>query len=351
LLIDELGKNRFNQSVAHHLGWEANMTTIPDFWRENFNADGASFGDLFLHDSQGHNAIWLMDSPGGNQLLTGASLPTTATSWHIRAAADFDDLGPNFSDVLWQNDNGLVAIWQMVGTTILSQQNLQNVGPNWHANFANDFNGDTSADILFQHDNGMLAIWTMLSGGVTGPFVSGQFNVTQNPGPAWHAAATGDTDGDGRAGIVFQNDNGLIAIWENATAIGSNVGFQFQATLQNVGPAWDVEGMGDFNGDLRADILFQNDNGMLGVWLMGGPTGTTVLGQFNIAQNPGPAWDVVGVRDMNSDGRADVVFQNSNGMGAVWDSFAITGANTATFVEHLNFSPQPNGSVLDWIIF
>jgi hypothetical protein len=54
---------------------------------------------------------------------------------------------------------------------------------------------------------------------------------------------------------------------------------------------------------------------------------------------------------MNTDGRADVVFQNDNGMTAVWDNFQQTAApNTATFVEHLNVNPQPNGSVLDWHI-
>jgi serralysin len=322
------------------------MSTFTDFWRENFNADGSSLGDLFLFDSQGHNAIWLMTN---NQLLFGSSLPTTATSWHIRAAADFDSARfVPFSDILWQNDNGLVALWQMDGTTIVTQQNLQNVGPNWHANFANDFDANFAADILFQHDNGMLAIWTFASG-ANGPTVTGQFNVPQNPGPSWHAVATGDTDLDTRAGIVFQNDNGLIAIWENPTfnAATQQVNFLTQATLQNVGPTWDVAGMGDFNGDFRADILFQNDNGMLAVWEM---DGTSVIGQFNVMQNPGPAWNVVGVRDMNSDGRADVVFQNDNGMGAVWDNFQPTGAQTATFVEHLNFSPQPNGSVLDWHI-
>ena len=189
------------------------MTTFTDSLRENFNGDGfglASFGDLFLFDSQGHNAIWLMHN---NQFFSGSNLPSTATSWHIRAAADFDDGGASFSDILWQNDNGLVALWQMDGTNIVTQQNLQNVGPNWHANFANDFDGNQAADILFQHDNGMLAIWTFASGangGANGTSVIGQFNIMQNPGPAWNVVGVRDMNSDGRADVVLQNNKSAV---------------------------------------------------------------------------------------------------------------------------------------------
>jgi hypothetical protein len=38
----------------------------------------------------------------------------------------------------------------------------------------------------------------------------------------------------------------------------------------NPGPSWHVIGSGDFNGDLKSDILWQNDNGQAAVWLMNG---------------------------------------------------------------------------------
>jgi hypothetical protein len=39
------------------------------------------------------------------------------------------------------------------------------LGPSWHVAAAADFNGDGKSDILWQHDNGLPAIWTM--GGTT----------------------------------------------------------------------------------------------------------------------------------------------------------------------------------------
>ena len=44
----------------------------------------------------------------------------------------------------------------------------------------------------------------------------------------------------------------------------------------NPGPAWHVKGTGDFNGDGHADILWQNDNGSVAIWLMNA-AGTTPI--------------------------------------------------------------------------
>jgi len=325
------------------------MSTFSDNFRGNFDGNGSSLGDLFLFDNFGDNAIWLMDGLG-NRVGGGANLPFTGPTWHAKAVTDFNNAGPADSDILWQNDNGTLALWQMQGTTILSQQNLPDPGMGWHANFANDFNNDTGADILFQHDLGNLAIWTL--GGSGPPAITGQFNVSQNPGAGWHAVATGDTNGGG-AGIVFQHDTGLVAIWENPvfnTTTGQ-VTFGAQANLQDVGTTWHVKGMGDVNGDARADIILQNDNGAVAVWEMGGPNGTTTIGQFNVTQNPGASWHIAAVRDMNNDGRADLIFQNEdNGAGAIWANFQATGGTAAFMVqENINPNLNPSGH-LDWHI-
>ena len=44
--------------------------------------------------------------------------------------------------------------------------------------------------------------------------------VVGNPGPSWHAKGSGDFNGDGRADILWQNDSGEVVIWEmNGTAV------------------------------------------------------------------------------------------------------------------------------------
>ena len=45
----------------------------------------------------------------------------------------------------------------------------------------------------------------------------------------------------------------------------------------------------DFNADGKADILWQNDNGAAAVWLM---DGTTIVTGTNVGINPGPSWQV-----------------------------------------------------------
>src|SRR5438309_1877602 len=78
-----------------------------------------------------------------------------------------------------------------------------------------------------------------------GARLSAGANVVFNPGTDWHGPGTGDFNGDGKADILWQNANGQAAVWEmdglNLIS-GSNVGF-------NPGPAWQVHGTGDFNGD------------------------------------------------------------------------------------------------------
>jgi serralysin len=70
----------------------------------------------------------------------------------------------------------------------------------------------------------------------------------------------------------------------NATAVGP-VG------PGNPGPSWHVEGTGDFNGDGKSDILWQNDDGTPAIWFMDGRTliSGAVAGSFN----PGPDWHII----------------------------------------------------------
>ena len=60
-----------------------------------------------------------------------------------------------------------------------------NPGPSWQIKGSGDFNGDGKSDIVWQHDSGLPAIWTMdglnfISGGAAGSF---------NPGSDWHIIA------------------------------------------------------------------------------------------------------------------------------------------------------------------
>jgi len=320
------------------------MSTFTDFVRSDF--DGNAFADIFWRDAAGDDVLWLMNN---NTPATVATLPRVAPDWHFKAAAQFDRVDPTGdadSDILWQNDNGALALWQMSGTTILNISALPNPGPTWHVVGDNDFNGDLADDILFQNDNGSLAIWTITS---ASPLtIAGMFAGTQNPGPTWHVVGTGDSSGTlfAKAGILWQNDNGALALWENPTFAAGTFTFNTVAALPTVDASWHVKGMQDFTNLSRADIVFQNDNGAVVIWEM---NGTTITAANLINLNPGPSWHIVGLRDMDADAHFDILFQNDNGAAAIWEDYQSLGGGMATFntVLAITPNPNPNGHVWD----
>jgi len=272
------------------------MTTFQDRHRSDFSYNGSgsfgSFGDILWRDQAGHNVVWLMNEtlPLPNGV---AELPFVPPDWHFKAAAEFDSLDPTRNaDILWQNDNGALALWQMQGKVPVTFRALPNPGPAWHVVSDNDFDGNAADDILFQHDNGSLAIWTFTSSSTGTP--SGMFAGTQNPGPAWHVVGTGDTTNDQKASVLWQNDNGALVLWEHPK-FGVTVTFQDVAALPSVDSSWHVKGMIDFNLDGMADIVFQNDNGAVVVWEMSFTT-ASAINLVNL--DPGSDWHIVGVRDM-----------------------------------------------------
>ena len=85
-----------------------------------------------------------------------------------------------------------------------------------------------------------------------------------------------DFDGDSKIDILFRKDTEL-AVWlmDGKTRTGDG-GHLLQAgggAQVTVSTSWVIEGLGDFNGDGNADILFRKDT-ELAVWIMDGKTRT-----------------------------------------------------------------------------
>jgi hypothetical protein len=97
----------------------------------------------------------------------------------------------------------------MNGTNVLASDSIGNPGPSWHAIATGDFNDDGHADILWQKSDGSVAIWEM-----NGTTPIAQAVVGPNPGPSWHAVGAGDFYDNGFSDILWQTDNGSVAIWE-----------------------------------------------------------------------------------------------------------------------------------------
>jgi hypothetical protein len=281
------------------------LSAIPS----DFNGDGTS--DILWQNTNGQPAVWLLNNTAPfNEPAVGGN---PGPSWQVIGAGDFN--GDGDADILWQNSNGQPAIWLMNGTTPFNESVVGgNPGPSWQVIGAGDFNGDGDADILWQNTNGQAAIWLMNG---TTPF--NESVVGANPGPSWHVVGTGDFNGDGDADILWQNDNGQAAIWlMNGTTPLS------EPVIGNPGPSWHIVGTGDFNGDGAADILWQYNNtanpsdplnGQAAIWLM---NGTTPFSEVLVGSNPGPSWHIIGTGDYNGDGKSDILWQNTNGQASIW---------------------------------
>jgi serralysin len=269
------------------------------------NFDGLNRSDFAWQQDGGQAAIWLLRDTG---LVSSGPVGTDAgASWHLEGSGDFD--GDGRGDFLWQDDSGQAAVWLINGTNVIGGGPVgSNPGPSWHVIDTGDFSFDIKSDILLQNDNGQAAIWLM-----NGTNVIGGGTVGSNPGASWHVIGAGDFNADLNDDILWQNDNGQAAIWlmDGVSMIGGGV------VGSNPGPSWHVKGAGDFNGDGKSDILWQNDSGQAAIWLM---NGTNMIGGGLVGSNPGASWHVVGAGQFGNVGdiKSDILWQNDSGQAAVW---------------------------------
>jgi N-acetylneuraminic acid mutarotase len=177
-----------------------------------------------------------------------------------------------------------------------------------------DFDADGHTDILWHNQStGQLYAWLM--NGTTQS--SGLFVTPPTVNPVWQVRGIGDLDGDKRSDLLWHNQStGQLYAWfMNGTSQSSGTFL----TPSPVNLVWQVQGLADFNGDGKADILWRNKStGQLYVWFMNGITESsgTFLTPAAVAD---PAWQIRGLADIDYDGKVDIVWHNrTTGQLYVW---------------------------------
>jgi FG-GAP-like repeat/Cysteine-rich secretory protein family len=92
----------------------------------------------------------------------------------------------------------------------------------------------------------------------------------------------------------------------------------------------------DFNGDGKADILWRNTNGQVALWQMNG----SMIQNASVIGGSTNDWVIQDSGDFNGDGKADILWRNTNGQVALWQMNGSTIQNVSVVGNSTN----------DWVI-
>jgi len=270
--------------------------------RSDFNGDGRS-DILWRNASTGENYIYLMN---GTAIVAEGYIRTVAdVNWTVAGVGDFN--GDGKADILWRNrSTGQNYIYFMDGTSILpSEGYIRTVSDQtWEVAGIGDFNGDGRDDILWRNRlTGENYVYFMNGLAI----LPGEGYVRTVTDQSWQVAGIGDFDGDGVADILWRN----ASTGQNYVYLMNALSIKSESYIRTVADqAWQVMGVADFNGDGKADILWRN--GLSGENYLYPMSGTTILGTEGYLRTVAdPNWTVAALGDFNGDGKADILWRNA----------------------------------------
>jgi hypothetical protein len=268
-------------------------------------------------------ADWLNDPFGTNQ--------TPSWGWDsCRADVDVFDMGDNHLPVMpnafWYHIPQVPFFsWFFGGPPLCAGGVFSSLGRyRGHARLCppggtnpavlGDSDADGSADLVWRNiENGDLAI---ISPGFQSPGVPLE----------WQVEGVDDLDAQGSSDLVWRSTRtGDVAAWlvidrvSRGVVSGNPSAWITQAALVATGVplTWDIVGVRDLDGDSKADLIWRHtEAGHVAVWLMDGPhVRTTPV----VAAGVSLAWQIADIADLDGDRKGDIVWREMvSGDVAVW---------------------------------
>ena len=296
-----------NAATIHLRAWLSGTQEVPPV------ATAASGMAAVTYDTVTGQLSW-------NVTYSGLSSPINGAHFHGPTPAGLD------ADITVPMAQGPSPI---VGTaTIDAAQAAQLISGQWYINLHSenngggeirgqvvavrgDLSGDGQSDLVWRRGViGQNYLWPMSGRAI----LPGEGYLRQVSDQTWQIVGIGDFDGDGKADILWRNlSSGENYIYlMNGTSIAGEGYFRTVADL-----TWQVAGVGDFNGDGRADVLWRNSfSGENYVYLM---NGASIAGEGYLRTVVEQAWRIADVGDFNGDGRADILWRhNASGENYVY---------------------------------
>jgi hypothetical protein len=343
--------------------------TIPGFSRAIANGDGtwsASFSlaaqRQYTIEAFATNGLEMdagstdkVHVPATSQLARYTFTTTTVqgtTAPLVKRIRRFDLNADGRQDLMWRNAGAKqTAGWIMNGTQILDGRIVgQPNGALVNADVVEtaDFTGDGKGDLLWYESNNGWFVTPM-----DGLATQGTTFIENNLHSGFFA--TGDFDGDGRMDVLFQNGarNGS-GYYPRLSKDGSTT----SGTVDSLAPAGYIDGkpvlIADLNGDGRDDVVFLNSDGSL-VYCGMDATGLQ-CGTGGTIRPAGNDRIPVAAGDFNGDGKVDIVWQAPDGSTSLWLMDGAASLNSGAILGpgsgwHVVAAPDFNGDGKSDLLF
>ena len=165
-----------------------------------------------------------------------------------------------------------------------------------------------------------------------GRLVNNQFVFTTQPDPgaAYRLVGATDFDANGKSDLAFQNPTLLDSFGKSSVLAWNDFLPANQRAIRDVKPVWDVQAVGDLDGDGFGDLVWRYvvpnspDTGVSYIWFTNG------LAEPIVRKRGGAPldWKLLGAADLNGDNAADMIYISPAGaIRALMATAARTCAN------------------------